>query len=101
MPPAKRVKSSADARPSAASARPTTDEVEGQSEFANLARQHWLQETAKRPGKVNVKNDVLKRDLWDTLEKEDFPAKSLLVLEGLQVLERYAPPSIFRWVQVS
>jgi len=95
MPPAKRVKSSANARPSAASARarPTTDEVEGQSEFANLARQHWLKETEKQPGKVKpvkVKNDVLKREIWDTLEKEDFPLKSLLVLEGLQALERYA-----------
>jgi len=93
MPPAKRVKSSAKgsatARPSVASSeRPTTtEEVEGESEFATLARQHWLKST-KRTTKVKVKNDVLKREIWDTLEKDDFPSKSLLALESLQTLER-------------
>ncbi|KAK3313775.1 P-loop containing nucleoside triphosphate hydrolase protein [Apodospora peruviana] len=96
MPPSKRVKSSADARQSAASARPTTEDVEGDnSEFANLARQHWLKKTkptSKGSAKVKVKNDVLKREIWDTLEKEGFPLKSLLVLEGLQTLESYLWP---------
>lgn len=88
MPPAKRVKSSADARPNAGvSGRPTVDDLEGQSEFATLARQHWLK--PRRTAKVKVKNDVLKREIWDTLERENFPLKSLLVLEGLQILERY------------
>ncbi|KAK3692136.1 hypothetical protein B0T22DRAFT_416329 [Podospora appendiculata] len=91
MPPAKRVKSSADARPNPTAGRPTTDDLEGESEFASLARQHWLKKT-KRSGKVKVKNDVLKREIWDTLEKEDFPLKSLLVLEGLQTLEGYLWP---------
>jgi intron-binding protein aquarius len=92
MPPAKRVKSSADSRSKAGpSGRPTVDELEGESEFATLARQHWLKttkQTAKSKTKVKVKNDVLKREIWDTLEKENFPLKSLLVLEGLQTLER-------------
>jgi len=87
MPPAKRVKSSGTARPAAGSERPSTDDVEGQSEFATLARQHWLK-TTKRTTQVKVKNDVLKREIWDALEKENFPLKSLLVLEGLQTLER-------------
>lgn len=93
MPPAKRVKSSAKSsaapRPAAASERPTTDDVEGESEFATLARQHWLKTSkSKRTTRVKVKNDVLKREIWDALEKDDFPLKSLLVLEGLQTLER-------------
>ncbi|KAK0637250.1 hypothetical protein B0T17DRAFT_567791 [Bombardia bombarda] len=93
MPPAKRVKSSADARPNAGSGRPTTEDLEGESEFANLARQHWLKTTkSKRAGKVKVKNDILKREIWDALEKDDFPLKSLLVLEGLQTLESYLWP---------
>ena len=49
--------------------------VEGQSEFANLARQHWLKETKKQSGKVKpvkVKNDVLKREIWDTLRRRTF-----------------------------
>lgn len=88
MPPAKRVKSSADSRPNAgASGRPTIGELEGESGFATLARQHWLK-TSKQPAKVKVKNDVLKREIWDALERDNFPLKSLLVLEGLQTLER-------------
>lgn len=101
MPPAKRVKSSAESRPAAGSAagpsgRPTVDDLEGESEFATLARQHWLKPpkstTAKAKAKVKVKNEVLKREIWDTLEKENFPLKSLLVLEGLQTLESYLWP---------
>ncbi|KAG7290231.1 hypothetical protein NEMBOFW57_000229 [Staphylotrichum longicolle] len=101
MPPAKRVKSSAESRPAAGSAagpsgRPTVDDLEGESEFATLARQHWLKPpkstTAKAKTKVKVKNEVLKRRIWDTLEKENFPLKSLLVLEGLQTLESYLWP---------
>ncbi len=100
MPPAKRVKSnkgSADSRPAAGpSGRPTVEDLEGESEFASLARQHWLKTPkqqakstkASKQTKVKVKNDVLKREIWDTLEKENFPSKSLLVLEGLQTLER-------------
>ncbi|KAK4106919.1 hypothetical protein N658DRAFT_413858 [Parathielavia hyrcaniae] len=97
MPPAKRVKSSADSRPNTAgpSGRPTIDDLEGESEFASLARQHWLKtpkQAAKAKAKVKVKNDVLKREIWDALEKENFPLKSLLVLEGLQTLESYLWP---------
>ncbi|AEO69582.1 uncharacterized protein THITE_2120208 [Thermothielavioides terrestris NRRL 8126] len=98
MPPAKRVKSSADSRPNAGSSgRPTVDDLEGESEFATLARQHWLKtpkQAAKTTttAKVKVKNDVLKREIWDTLEKDNFPLKSLLVLEGLQTLESYLWP---------
>lgn len=86
MPPAKRVKSSANSGSNAASGRPTVEDLEGQSEFATLARQHWL---PRKPAEIKVNNDVLKREIWDTLEKENFPLKSLLVLEGLQALERY------------
>jgi len=95
MPPAKRVKSSAaaDARSSTAgSGRPTTDDLEGENEFANLARQHWLKSKRSASGKVKVKNDVLKREIWDALEKDNFPLKSLLMLEGLQALESYLWP---------
>ena len=67
--------------------RPTVADIEGESEFAQLARKHWLR-PAKRTTKVKVKNDVVKKSLWDVLERENFPYKSLLVLEGLQTLER-------------
>jgi intron-binding protein aquarius len=90
MPTAKRLKSDAKAEVrDKPPARPTVADLEGESEFAQLAKQHWLK-TSKRTGKVKVKNDVLKKEIWDVLEKDAFPYKSLLVLEGLQTLERYS-----------
>lgn len=95
MPTAKRQKknSGKDAQPPSDSPaqnigdRPTIADIEGESEFAQLARKHWLK-TTKKTTKVKVKNDVLKKNLWDVLERDNFPYKSLLVLEGLQTLER-------------
>jgi Intron-binding protein aquarius N-terminus len=65
--------------------RPTVADLEGESSFATLAQKLWLN---KKTAKVKVKHDVLKTEIWDVLEKEDFPFKSLLVLENLQILER-------------
>ncbi|GAW21770.1 hypothetical protein ANO14919_112950 [Xylariales sp. No.14919] len=89
MPTAKRLKSSAKARTrDKPPARPTIADLEGESEFARLAKQHWLK-ASKSTAKVKVKNDVLKKEIWDVLEKDAFAYKLLLVLEGLQTLERY------------
>lgn len=89
MPPAKRIKSSADSSRAQSSANRSDSDAEG--EFASLAKQHWLKKT-KRATKVKVKNDVLKREIWDALEKDGFQFKSLVALEGLQTLERYVMP---------
>lgn len=99
MPPAKRVKNNAASKSkSAASERPTVEDLEGENEFATLARQHWL----KAPNQtIKVKNDVLKREIWDTLEKENFPLKRILVLEGLQTLERCASSPNSSWHTVA
>ncbi|KAI0802538.1 hypothetical protein GGR55DRAFT_423690 [Xylaria sp. FL0064] len=92
MPTAKRLKSSAKAKTrDKPPARPTVVDLEGESEFAQLARQHWLK-TTKRAAKVKVKNDILKKEIWDVLEKDGFAYKSLLILEGLQTLESYLWP---------
>ncbi|KAI1110249.1 hypothetical protein F5Y14DRAFT_429537 [Nemania sp. NC0429] len=92
MPTAKRLKSSAKARArDKPPARPTVADLEGESEFARLAKRHWLK-TSKGAAKIKVKNDVLKKDIWDVLEKDAFAYKSLLVLEGLQTLESYLWP---------
>ncbi|KAI0841645.1 P-loop containing nucleoside triphosphate hydrolase protein [Hypoxylon sp. FL0890] len=91
MPTAKRLKSDAKSKSRDTEPRPTIADLEGESEFAQLARQHWLK-TTKRTTRVKVKNDVLKRDIWDVLEKDNFPYKSLLILEGLQTLESYLWP---------
>lgn len=94
MPPTKRQKKTAGAQSQNTDPPPTAADPasEGQSEFAQLAKQHWLK-PSKKATKVKVKNDVLKRDIWDPLEKDKFPLSSLLALEGLQILERSDCPS--------
>lgn len=89
MPTAKRQKKSAASQPQNSQPPPTTVDTaaEGDSEFAQLAKQHWLK-PSKRATKVKVKNDVLKQDIWDPLERDKFPTSSLVALEGLQILER-------------
>ena len=69
--------------------RPTVADLQGENVFAQLAKKHWLK-ISKKATKVKVKADVLKTEIWDVLEQEDFAFKSLLVLENLQILEKYA-----------
>jgi intron-binding protein aquarius len=69
-------------------ARPTVADLHGDSHFAQVARKHWL--TAQKSPKVRP--EVVKKELWDELEKVDFAYPSLLVLENLQLLERYLWP---------
>jgi intron-binding protein aquarius len=70
------------------SARPTVADLHGDNHFAQVARKHWL--SAKKTPKVRP--EVVKKELWDELEKVDFAYSSLLVLENLQLLERYLWP---------
>ncbi|KAG9235275.1 DEAD helicases superfamily protein-like protein [Amylocarpus encephaloides] len=87
MPPRTRVKG--EAHKETQDARPTVADLEGESAFAQLAKKHWLKPTKN---KVKVKPDVVKTEIWDVLEKEDFAYKSLLALENLQTLESYLWP---------
>lgn len=89
MAPKTRVKEAA--RREEAEERPTVADLEGDDAFAQLARKHWLKPAGKAAKAVKVKPDVLKKEIWDVLEKDDFPYKSLLILENLQLLERYGP----------
>jgi intron-binding protein aquarius len=89
MPPKKRSKE--EPRREVDDGRPTVSDLEGESSFAILAKNHWLK-SSKKMAKVKVRPDVLKTEIWDVLEKEDFAFKSLLVLENLQILERYLWP---------
>lgn len=59
-----------------------------ETSFTELAQVHWLKPSKKKATKVKVKADVLKKEIWDNLEKDDFAFKSLLILENLQILER-------------
>ncbi|KAF2761210.1 P-loop containing nucleoside triphosphate hydrolase protein [Pseudovirgaria hyperparasitica] len=73
---------------SALHTRPTTSDLHGENYYAQVARKHWLG-TAKTP---RVRNSVVKEELWDHLEKDDFAFGSLLILENLQLLEQYLWP---------
>src|SRR4051794_28349501 len=75
--------------------RPTVADLQGENPFAQLAKKHWLK-TSKKPTKVKVKPDIIKSEIWDVLEKENFAFKSLLVLENLQILERYLD-TLLKW----
>jgi len=66
--------------------------LDGENAFEELAKKHWLKSTKKQT-KVKVKPDILKTEIWDVLEKEDFEFRSLLALENLQILEKCGRPS--------
>lgn len=69
-------------------ARPTVADLHGENHFAQIARKNWL--AAKKAPKVRP--EVVKKELWDELENIDFAYSSLLVLENLQLVERYLWP---------
>lgn len=66
-----------------------TAEAHQGNQWAPLARKHWLGK-ARTPKKV--KNDVVKAEIWDALEKDGFRYGSLLALESLQAVENYLWP---------
>lgn len=65
--------------------RPTLADLEGDNRWALLARKHWLKATKSK----KVKLEVIKSELWDVLEAENFEFRSLLLLENLHLLEKY------------
>lgn len=50
-----------------------------------LAQKHWAKPLKSNKG---VKPDLVRKEIWDVLEAESFEFRSLLQLEGLQLLER-------------
>lgn len=86
---APRTRGLVETRKEADDSRPTVADLQGDSPFAQLANKHWLK-TGKKSAKVKVKPQVLKNEIWDVLEQEGFSYKTLLVLENLQILEKYA-----------
>ena len=66
---------------------PTIAELQ-QTPYADTARTHWL--NVESVPKVKAK--IVKSELWDRLEKDDFSFSSLAILENLQLLEKYLWP---------
>jgi intron-binding protein aquarius len=67
--------------------RPTVSDLQEDNHWVNLARTHWLKKAKVR----KVKQDVIKKQIWDPLEAEGFPLRSLLTLENLNILEKFVP----------
>jgi intron-binding protein aquarius len=83
---------STSSKPSASStamhARPTIADMDGENHFAQVARKRWL--SASKAPKVEPK--VVKQEIWDELERQEFSTQSLALLENLQLLEKYLWP---------
>lgn len=60
------------------------DDLQGDSRWPALAESLWLGKKATR----KVKPEVIRREIWDVLEQEGFPARTLQTLENLQILEK-------------
>ncbi|KAL3460532.1 P-loop containing nucleoside triphosphate hydrolase protein [Aspergillus heterothallicus] len=69
--------------------RPTVEDFRDDSPWVQLAKSHWLE----APNVRNVKHDVIKKDIWDPLEAENFSFRSLLTLENLNALEKFLWPT--------
>ena len=64
--------------------RPTVEDFREGNQWVNLAKTLWLETSKVR----KVKQDTIKKDLWDSLEADGFSLRHLLTLENLNVLER-------------
>ena len=64
---------------------PAGEELEDENRWTQLAQKHWLKPLIS--GKA--KPELIKNEIWDVLEVEDFPLRSLLPLESSQLLEKY------------
>ncbi|KAJ5108835.1 CWF11 family [Penicillium angulare] len=69
-------------------ARPTVVDFREDSPWVQLAKAHWLDTKVRK-----AKPDVIKQQLWDPLEKENFNSRSLLILENLNILEKFLWPT--------
>ena len=53
--------------------------------WTSLGAKHW----PRPPKSARVSTEVVEKEIWDVLEHEDFQFPSLLILENLQLLEKY------------
>ncbi|KAE9984695.1 hypothetical protein BLS_001690 [Venturia inaequalis] len=72
----------------ASSARPTIEDLHGDNHYAEVARKYWLSKTKT----TKVLPKVINEELWAHLETDGFAYRSLLILETLQLLEKYLWP---------
>ena len=63
---------------------PNVDELGDEGHWTLLARQHWSKSVEPR----KIRQEVIKKDIWERLQSENFEIRSLVVLENLQLLEK-------------
>ncbi|CAG8108974.1 unnamed protein product [Penicillium salamii] len=68
--------------------RPTVVDFRDDSPWVQLAKAHWLDAKVRK-----AKPDVIKKQLWDPLEADGFNSRSLLILENLNILEKFLWPT--------
>lgn len=66
--------------------RPTVEDFREDSPWVQLAKTLWSETSKTR----KVKPDTIKKEIWDPLEAENFSLHSLLALENLNILEKFA-----------
>ncbi|MCJ1281245.1 hypothetical protein MMC26_000563 [Xylographa opegraphella] len=64
-------------------------ESSDEGRWKQLAETQWSKPSAKAR---KVRPEVVKTEIWDVLEKEGFAFRSLLILDNLQLLEKYLWP---------
>lgn len=72
--------------------RPAVVDFREDSPWVKLAKAHWLDTKVRK-----AKPGVIHKQLWLPLQEEGFTTRSLLILENLNILEKYdrspfAPP---------
>ena len=60
------------------------EELDDEGHWTSLARQHWYEPVDLR----KVKSEVIKKEIWDRLELENFDFQSLVTLENSHLLEK-------------
>ncbi|CAL5869410.1 uncharacterized protein PFLUO_LOCUS3639 [Penicillium psychrofluorescens] len=68
--------------------RPAVVDFREDSPWVKLAKAHWLDTKVRK-----AKPDVIHKQLWLPLQEEGFTTRSLLILENLNILEKFLWPT--------
>lgn len=63
---------------------PNVEELDDEDYWVLLAKKHWSESVELK----KVKSGVIKKDIWDKLENENFESRSLVTLENLHLFEK-------------
>lgn len=67
------------------------EDPERVNHWNSLALRHWSKATRAK----KVDPEVVRNEIWDVLQSNNFDFRSLLALDNLQLLEKYVPLKLF------